>query len=224
MGGSLRKQRSEHELLTDGLHDDIECLKEEIRELECKYEALKKTRDIAVVEYELKIADIQLECDRIVNGLTLKNQSLQAKYNKIISECEIKNIELSKVRDKLANKCAEFNTFKEEYKGISEQYEKLLEECKTKNNDYENKCCEITDGYKKIVLQNSQLHGEIKNNKDKVQKCIDVLTTDSDATAEKIMKSELHLIYLNDNIEKKHIKDVLDAAYDIICGNPLTSS
>ena len=42
-----------------------------------------------------------------------------------------------------------------------------------------------------------------------------VICTDRGNTADIIMKSNLHLDYLDDSVEKKHICDVLKAAYDI---------
>ena len=43
-----------------------------------------------------------------------------------------------------------------------------------------------------------------------------VLTNESEQTARIIMSSTLHLKYLDDTTEKKHIKDVLQASYDMV--------
>jgi transcription elongation GreA/GreB family factor len=43
-----------------------------------------------------------------------------------------------------------------------------------------------------------------------------VLTNESEQTAGIIMSSTLHLKYMDDPTEKKHIKDVLQASYDMV--------
>lgn len=43
-----------------------------------------------------------------------------------------------------------------------------------------------------------------------------VLTKESNKTADIIMSSTLHLEYMDDPTEKKHIKDVLQASYDMV--------
>lgn len=81
-----------------------------------------------------------------------------------------------------------------------------------------------------VKIKNEQLQSSLRNisrdtksymkDKERMNKLIStykkVLSTDSEKTANIIMSGALHLTFMDDLVEKKHIQDVLQASYDMV--------
>lgn len=101
---------------------------------------------------------------------------------------------------------------------------------KKENEELENKVKVLSKELSEVKIKNEHLHSSLRNisketrfymneterlNKLEV-KYKKVLTTESEKTADIIMSSTLRLEFMNDSIEKKHIRDVLQASYDMV--------